>query len=102
MKNVAFLMAVAVLVLAVPVSAAETSTDAPASALELQIEGPVPPLDMARPAPIPFCSDVQGTSCTTVGAKRSCTDVCHSQLSCTCTYFYSNPSVRFWHCQQEC
>ncbi|HSG39019.1 MAG TPA: hypothetical protein VLE27_05230 [Thermoanaerobaculia bacterium] len=56
----------------------------------------------AGPTLIQYCSVVNGTSCTTVGAKKSCTDVCGNNLSCTCTYYYSNPSVKFWYCQQEC
>lgn len=60
------------------------------------------PVSAMIPQPIPYCHVVQGTSCTSVGAKKSCTDVCGNNLSCTCTYYYSNPGVRFWNCQQEC
>ncbi len=76
MKNLAFLAALTLVAFAIPVS--------------------------AGPVLIPYCHLVNGTSCTTVGAKRSCTDICGSNLSCTCTYYYSNPSVKFWYCQQEC
>lgn len=74
-KNLAFLAALALVAFALPLS--------------------------AGPVPIQFCHVVEGTSCTTLGAKRSCTDACGNNLSCTCTYA-SNPNVRFWHCLIEC
>ena len=106
MKNLALLVAFALLAIAVPASAAETSeavpTEAvPAPTLEQLLEGPVVPLELPGPL-IPYCSAVNGTSCTTLGAKRSCTDICGSQLTCTCTYAYGNPTDWFWLCQHEC
>ena len=77
MKTFALLAALALVALAVPVSA-------------------IPPL-------IPYCHTVHGTSCTTLGAKRSCTDVCGSNLSCTCNYNNYPPSTaKYWYCQYEC
>jgi hypothetical protein len=107
MKNFALLVAFALLAFAVPASAAETSKAvpekaAPATTLELQIEGSVPPVEMIRPPILQYCSAVQGTSCSTVGSTQACTDVCSNHLSCTCTYYYSNPSVHFWNCDWEC
>jgi hypothetical protein len=101
MKNFALMVAFALLPLAVPASAAEISKAAPATTLE-QITGQAPPLEMMRPPLTPYCSAVQGTSCTTVGATTPCTDVCSNQLSCTCGYNYSNPNVKFWNCDWEC
>jgi hypothetical protein len=98
MKNLALLVAFALLALAVPASAAEISEAPPATTLEQQTSGPVAPLQMIPPL-IPYCSAVNGTSCTTVGATKRCTDVCSSQLSCTCTSF---GGTKFWYCDQEC
>lgn len=56
----------------------------------------------AGPVLIQYCHLVHGTSCTTLGAKKSCTDVCGSNLSCTCVQHPSSPGVRYWHCQIEC
>lgn len=50
----------------------------------------------AIPVLIPYCSAVQGTSCSPTGAKKACTDVCRHSLSCTCT------SAHTWWCDQEC
>ena len=61
----------------------------------------------AMPQLIQYCSVVNGTSCTTVGAKKSCTDVCGNNLSCTCRNFYGGTYGttflgRYWVCQHEC
>jgi hypothetical protein len=102
MKKFVLLVALALLALAAPVSAAEPVACTPTTTLDQQAGGLVPqPIDRIPPL-IQYCSVVNGTSCTTVGAKKACTDICHNQLSCTCTYFYSNPSVKFWYCDQEC
>jgi hypothetical protein len=102
MKSFAFMVAFALLALTVPASAAEISTAAPVT-LEQLFEGPAP-LEMGKPplVIVPYCWTVHGTSCTEIGATRACTDVCSSQLSCTCTYDYSNPSVWYWYCDLEC
>lgn len=104
MKSFAFMAAFALLALAVPASAAETSTAAAPVTLEQLFEGPAAPLEMGKPplVIVPYCWTVHGTSCTEIGATRACTDVCSSQLSCTCTYDYSNPSVWYWYCDMEC
>ena len=103
MKNFAFLVAFALLALTVPASAAETSSKAaPAATLEQQTEGPLPLLWKIKPPLVQRCYMVQGTSCTTAGATMSCTDACSNNLSCTCVYYYSNPSVKFWNCDLEC
>jgi hypothetical protein len=104
MKKFALVLAFALLPLAVPASAAEISKVAPATTPEQQIKGPVAPVEMMYPLPplIQYCSVVQGTSCTTVGSTKACTDVCGDQLSCTCSYYYSNPNVHFWDCDWEC
>ena len=113
MKNLALLIAFVVLALAAPVSAAEDATFAPAMALEQQAEGPAAPattLDQQTEGPvaplfmipqlIQYCSVVHGTVCTqAVGTKKSCTDVCHNNLSCTCTAWNG---AKYWYCQQEC
>jgi hypothetical protein len=52
--------------------------------------------------PTPRCYQLDGTSCATLGATQACTDVCGNNLSCTCTYYYSDPSVWFWMCDWEC
>ncbi len=105
MKYFALVVAFALLALTIPASAAEISAEiskaAPATTLDPQIEGRVQPLEMIRPF-LQYCSAVQGTSCTTIGSKMGCTDSCSNQLSCTCTYYYSNPSVHFWNCDWEC
>jgi hypothetical protein len=101
MKNFAFAVALALLAVALPASAAETSSATPLMTPVQQIEGPVQPIDLSHLIR-PFCWTLQGTSCTTPGETRSCTDVCGSNLSCTCDYYISNPSVKFWNCMAEC
>jgi hypothetical protein len=106
MKNFALVVALALFALTVPASAAEISSPesskaAPAMTLEQQIEGTVPPaLELIGPVFWPRCADVHGTSCTSLGSKKACTDVCSNQLSCTCTNYYSS-GLR-WRCNQEC
>lgn len=103
MKKFAFLVAFALLALTLPMSAVETPEAVPAApvvTLQEQIEGPATPLMLIKPPiPIPFCWQVQGTSCPQVGATKACTDVCSNQLSCTCVAWSGQ---RFWNCQQEC
>lgn len=106
MKKFALLAVFALLLAALPASAGEVSP-APVVApvtLDQILEGTVTPQNKIKPpiVIIPFCWQVQGTTCTSVGATRPCTDVCNNNLSCTCTYYYSNPSFRFWNCDYEC
>lgn len=84
--------------------------DAPVSEPEIGIEiedlfspAQAEPLLLIVP-PSPYCWDVEGTTCTTLGATRSCTDVCQNKLSCTCRlYYYPNGTVkRLWDCQEVC
>lgn len=70
MKKLAFAAALALVALALPVS--------------------------AIPVLIPYCSAVNGTSCSPTGSTRTCTDVCGNKLSCTCT------SSHTWRCAFEC
>jgi transcriptional regulator of nitric oxide reductase len=104
MKNFVLLAAFALLVAALPASAAEVPPAPAAANLEQIFGGADTPKEMGRPPLeiVPFCWQVQGTTCTTVGATRPCTDVCNNNLSCSCTYYYSNPSFRFWNCDYEC
>jgi hypothetical protein len=105
MKNFALplLAAFTLFALTVPASAAETSKAAPVTTLEQQVKEPVPPFELKiKPPLIQRCYMVQGTSCTSLGATMGCTDSCSNQLSCTCVYYYSNPSVLFWNCDWEC
>lgn len=95
MKKFAFVVALVLVAFAVPVSAEEMSSATPLMTALEQIKAPIQPVEMIPPL-IPYCSVVQGTSCTTVGSKRSCTDVCHNNLSCTCT------SAHYWYCMYEC
>jgi hypothetical protein len=101
MKYFAFVIAFALLALAAPASAAEISKAASATTLQQQIEGRPAPLELFR-QPIPRCSAIQGTSCTSVGSTTPCTDVCNNQLSCTCSYYYSTPIQQLWNCDWEC
>ena len=99
MKSFALLVALALFALAAPVWAAEDPTIASEATLEQQTEGPVAPLFMI-PQLIPYCSTVHGTACVApVGTKKSCTDVCRNNLSCTCTVWNG---AKYWYCQQEC
>jgi hypothetical protein len=102
MKYFALLVAVALLALAVPASAAENPTVSTvdlATIFEQPAEGgQSTPIDLV-PVLIPRCSSVNGTSCPARSGPRSCTDVCHNQLSCTCIYY---SGAWRWRCQQEC
>jgi hypothetical protein len=100
MKNFALVAAVALLALALPASAGETSETAPAAPLEQQIEGPLTPAELVvfRP-PSMYCWDVNGTACPYVGAKRTCIDACDNQLPCTCN---SSSGGRYWRCNIPC
>lgn len=106
MKNLALVVAVALLALAVPASAGETTSGAaPAMTPAQPTEGLLPPVELKFRPLIPFCSDVHFTSCSTNGATRRCTDVCGSQLSCTCEIYYTYPHTpvgTYWNCDQEC
>lgn len=104
MKKLVLLAAFAIFAATLPASAAEVSPAPAAATLQQIFGGADAPKDKIKPPIeiIPFCWQVQGTSCTTVGATRPCTDVCNNSLSCSCTYYYSNPSVRFWNCDYEC
>ena len=101
------LVAAFVLLAAVPVSAAEIANAAPATTpLLQQIEGPAPLFKGIKPL-TPYCSTLQGTSCSSAGATTPCTDVCHNQLSCTCYNIYAPPYYvtvigHYWSCDQEC
>ncbi len=105
MKNFALMIAFALLA-TVQASAAEISTAAPATpTLEQLTPGRTPQFAAFRP--VPYCSTVQGTSCPAAGATTACTDVCHSQLSCTCYNIYAPPYYiivigRYWGCDYEC
>jgi hypothetical protein len=106
MKKLALLIAVALLALTVPAAAAEVSEAVPEAApvapVQQQIGEPLPLLLAIGPAPVftPYCHTIHGTTCTAqVGAKRSCTDVCGNNLSCTCTAYAGK---KYWWCQYEC
>ena len=105
MKKVAFLVAFALLALTLPASAAEVPEAPEAAPVELLEVAPAmtPQQPIEQPDPlfkiVPFCWTVQGTSCTAVGSTKRCTDVCGSQLSCTCINFGGQ---RYWNCQIEC
>ena len=108
MKKFALVVALALLV-TVPVSAAEISQAAPATTpLLQQIQGTTPPPLFKGPHQlIPYCSTVQGTTCSSAGATTPCTDVCHNQLSCTCQNIYAPPYYiivigHYWLCDYEC
>ena len=113
MKNVALVLAFALLA-TVSASAAEISPAAPATQASAATPAVEPPV-VGTPAPIfdgpkPLlqnCYAVQGTSCTTSGATKACTDVCHNQLSCTCQNIYAPPYYitvigHYWDCDDEC
>lgn len=102
MKSFALLLALALLSFTGPAFAAETSEAPPELTLEQQVEGPIAWLEMGPSAIKPFCWTVQGTTCTSVGSTRPCTDSCNNNLSCTCTYYYSNPTFLWWNCDWEC
>lgn len=95
MKKLALLVAFALLPLAIPASAADVSSETPTTAVEQQTEGPVAPV-MLVAALAPYCSTLQGISCTPTVSTRSCTDVWYNKLSCTCT------SAHVWSCSAGC
>jgi hypothetical protein len=101
MKKLALVVALALVLLplAVPASAAEIAKTAPAATtVEQQTQAPLPWLEVII-KPIPRCSAAQGTACSPVGSTMACTDACHNQLSCTCVFFNNQ---RFWNCSIEC
>ena len=102
MKNFAFVIAFALLA-AVPASATEICQAAPAVTSEKQIQEAIP----MGPQPIPRCYTVEGTSCSTTGATRTCTDACRNMLSCTCYERWGGTYGttflgRYWDCLDEC
>jgi hypothetical protein len=102
MRYLALLVAVAMLALAVPVSAAENpplSTADLAAIFEQPAEGgQSTPIDLIKPL-IPRCSAMHGTSCPARSGPRTCTDVCRNSLSCDCRYW---AGAWRWYCDQEC
>lgn len=104
MKNFALVIAFALLA-AVPVSAAEICQAAPAVTALEQAQEAIPLF--VGPKPIPRCYTVEGTSCSTTGATRTCTDVCQNLLSCHCYERWGGTYGttflgRFWDCLDEC
>jgi hypothetical protein len=102
MKKLVFLVALALLALVAPASAAdETSTAAPVT-FEQLTGAPVTPVDqLIIIQPIQYCSVVNGTVCPARSRPRGCTDVCRNQLSCDCVYVNQTYGWR-WRCDQEC
>ncbi len=98
MKIFTLVAAVALLALAVPALAGETSEAPPATTLELQNEAQLTPIDLL-PAPNFYCSDVNGYSCPTLGATRKCADACGNSLSCICV---QQGGWRVWRCGIPC
>jgi hypothetical protein len=110
MKKLALVIVFALLA-AIPASAAEIPTAAPT-------DPAAPAMTPAQPAgdliflvggiqPIPRCYTIDGTSCTTTGATKACTDACHNSLSCTCYERWGGTYGttflgRYWRCSVEC
>jgi hypothetical protein len=105
MKNFALVIAF-VFLAAVPGPAAEISTAAPVITFEQQPQEAIP-LYVGNPEVVPRCSAVDGTSCTTTGATKACTDACNNKLSCTCYERWGGTYGttflgRYWRCDWEC
>jgi hypothetical protein len=110
MKKVALVIAFTLLA-ALRVSAAESATapalDTAAPAMTpAQPAGETAPLFMAIGL-LPRCYTIDGTSCTTAGSTKACTDACHNSLSCTCYKRYGGTYGTtylgsFWSCNVEC
>jgi hypothetical protein len=54
---------------------------------------------LAGPVLRPYCWNVEGTSCPTLGQTRSCTDACGYNYTCTCI---SWGGQRVWDCPEVC
>jgi hypothetical protein len=114
MKKFALAIAFALLA-AVPSSAAEISAGEIFQAAPAMTPAMTPinqtqeaiPLLVGPIKPIPRCYTVEGTSCSTTGAFKACTDVCHNALSCECYERWGGTYGttflgRFWDCFDEC
>lgn len=117
MKNFAFVIAFALLA-AVPASAAEmasateitSAVEAPQAAPAMTPANQTQDLIflLAGPRPLlPRCYTVEGTSCSTTGATRTCSDACGNTLGCHCYERWGGTygttfMGRFWDCLDEC
>lgn len=102
MKNFAFVVAVALLALAVPASAGEISEAAFLTTLAQQIEAPLSPIDQGITPfpPVPSCDNVNSLSCSRAGATTVCLDGCGRQVSCVCTTHVG--TLKYWSCGWQC
>lgn len=57
------------------------------------------PVDGRPPVLLPYCWNVEGTSCTTLGQTRKCTDACSYTYTCTCISWNGQ---RYWDCPEVC
>jgi hypothetical protein len=97
MKNLALLVAVALLALAVPASAGETSDAAFLATLAQQVEVPLSPFNPGLKGP---CHLVDSRACTSAGATTVCLDGCGFQVTCVCTTYAGNQ--KYWRCGWQC
>jgi hypothetical protein len=57
------------------------------------------PTFAAFPTPTPYCWNVEGTSCPSVGATTSCKDACGYNYTCRCISWNGQ---RYWDCPTVC
>lgn len=87
--------------LAMPVLAVASESEYPdTSATELQSEENVSREAEGKiiPQPLPYCWDLDRTSCTSVGATRGCQDGIYFDYVCTCRQYSGTP--RYWDCPE--
>lgn len=101
-----FFVTLALLALALPLSAAEPSqaVASVASGNHL-LEGaqPAPLFLMAHPVLTPNCWDLQYTSCSPLGAHQNCTDGTWDDYVCVCDTYYlygGGGTLQIWNCPQ--
>ncbi len=51
------------------------------------------------PVFLPYCWNIEGTSCPSVGQTTKCTDACSYTYTCTCIFWNGQ---RFWDCPEVC
>jgi hypothetical protein len=105
MKKAVFALVLVLCAFALPALAASPEASCPVmpAASVSSIAGAPAPVPMGPigppPAPLPYCWDLDRTSCSPVGSTKSCTDGIWSDYVCVCRYdsYYRR---NYWDCPE--